>query len=183
MNRNSGHYRRDIDGLRAIAVFMVLMVHAFPKRLPNGYVGVDIFFVISGYLITSILLRDFSINSFSIREFYIRRINRIFPALLLVLVFTMTIGMLVMYPDEYLKMRWSALASTLFSANIKFYLEAGYWDISSKLKPLLHLWSLGVEEQFYLLWPLVIWIIFRKKFSFTVWSLGIIFLSLIINFF
>lgn len=183
MNRNSGHYRRDIDGLRAIAVFMVLMVHAFPKKLPNGYVGVDIFFVISGYLITSILLRDFSINNFSIKDFYIRRINRIFPALLLVLVFTMAMGMLVMYPDEYLKMRWAALTSTFFSANINFYLEAGYWDISSKLKPLLHLWSLGVEEQFYLLWPLIVWIIFRKKFSFIVWSLGIIFLSLTINLF
>lgn len=174
-------YRPDIDGLRAIAVLMVLLVHAFPKTLPNGYIGVDVFFVISGYLITSILLRELGEQSFSIREFYVRRINRIFPSLLLVLVFVIVAGPLIMYPTEYASMGKSMIFSTLFSANVNFFLEAGYWDISSKLKPLLHLWSLGVEEQFYLVWPLVLLLFSRAKRPLLGVSIGVIALSLIVN--
>ncbi|WP_461161452.1 acyltransferase family protein [Simplicispira piscis] len=174
-------YRADIDGLRAIAVSMVLAVHAFPKLLPNGYVGVDVFFVISGYLITSILLGELNQEKFSIRNFYIRRVNRIFPGLLLVLCFCIFFAPLVMYPDEYRLMGGSVLYSVFFAANINFYLEAGYWDIASKLKPLLHLWSLGVEEQFYLIWPLVLFLAHWKKRSVVATSLVILFGSLVVN--
>lgn len=174
-------YRSDIDGLRAIAVSMVLAVHAFPKLLPNGYVGVDVFFVISGYLITSILLREMDQKIFSIKDFYIRRVNRIFPGLLLVLLFCVLLGPLVMYSAEYGLMAKSVFFSAIFSANINFYLEAGYWDVASKLKPLLHLWSLGVEEQFYLLWPLILFWVGRKKLSTVAVSLVVLAASLAVN--
>ena len=141
---NKLEYRPDIDGLRAIAVLMVLAVHASPLTLPNGYVGVDLFFVISGYLISAILCRELAEGRFSIRDFYVRRVNRIFPALVLVLLLCMLIGPALMYPGEYGQMSKSALFSALFSANIHFYMESGYWDVASKLNPLLHLWSLGV---------------------------------------
>ncbi len=174
-------YRSDIDGLRAIAVSMVLAVHAFPKLLPNGYVGVDVFFVISGYLITSILLREMDLKIFSIKNFYMRRVNRMFPGLLLVLLFCVFLGPLIMYSAEYGLMSKSVFFSAIFSANINFYLEAGYWDIASKLKPLLHLWSLGVEEQFYLLWPLILFWAGRKKFSTVAVSLAVLVVSLAVN--
>lgn len=174
-------YRPDIDGLRAIAVSMVLAVHAFPSRLPNGYVGVDVFFVISGFLITSILLRELSEGSYSLRDFYVRRVNRILPGLLLVLMFVLLAGPLVMYSAEYGQMGKSALFSALFSANVHFYLEAGYWDVASKLKPLLHLWSLGVEEQFYVLWPLILWWAHRCRRSPVAVALVVLFLSLATN--
>lgn len=125
-------YRPDIDGLRAIAVLMVLAVHASPASLPNGYVGVDLFFVISGYLITSILCRELAQGDFSIRDFYVRRINRIFPALILVLLACLLLGPALMYPGEYAQMGKSALFSALFSANIHFYLSlaTGMWPAS-----------------------------------------------------
>ena len=180
-SENSLKYRPDIDGLRAIAVLMVLTVHASPGRLPNGFVGVDLFFVISGYLITSILCREFSQERFSVRDFYVRRINRIFPALLLVLLFCLVTGPLWMYPSEYGAMSKSAFFSTLFAANIHFYLESGYWDVASKLKPLLHLWSLGVEEQFYLLWPLVLLWAHRTRRSLVLVCLGWMVVSFAVN--
>ena len=167
--------------MRAIAVLMVLAVHASPSSLPNGYVGVDLFFVISGYLITSILCRELADGKFSIRDFYVRRVNRIFPGLLLVLLSCLLLGPALMYPAEYGLMGKSALFSALFSANINFYLESGYWDVASKLKPLLHLWSLGVEEQFYLLWPLVLLWAYRAKRSMVTVSLAVLFGSLVVN--
>lgn len=174
-------YRPDIDGLRAIAVLMVLAVHASPASLPNGYVGVDLFFVISGYLITSILRREIAQDQFSIRDFYVRRINRIFPALVLVLLVCLLAGPALMYAGEYQQMGKSALFSVLFSANVHFYLESGYWDVASKLKPLLHLWSLGVEEQFYLLWPVLVLWAHRTRRSVVNVSLVVVFASLVVN--
>ncbi len=174
-------YRRDIDGLRALAVIFVLAVHASPAKLPNGFVGVDIFFVISGFLITDILIEDLQSGRFSLKSFYVRRVNRLFPALLLVLISVLLAGSLIMYPDEYLRLGFSAWMSAVFAANVGFYGEAGYWDTSSKLKPLLHLWSLGVEEQFYLVWPLLLCFAFKKRISLLSVALGIAVISLALN--
>jgi peptidoglycan/LPS O-acetylase OafA/YrhL len=149
-------YRPDIDGLRAVAVTLVILVHAFPERMKNGFVGVDVFFVISGFLITSILTGQMHEGVFSLRNFYVHRINRIFPALVLVLAVTLAFGWLALYPDEYKLLGRSAAAGAAFSANVNAYAEGGYWDVDAKLKPLLHLWSLGVEEQFYLIWPVLL---------------------------
>lgn len=174
-------FRSDIEGLRALAVLLVLLVHAFPKSLPNGFIGVDIFFVISGYLITGILLREIREQQFSVLDFYIRRINRIFPALALVLAFSIGLGLLTLYPNELTSLGRSIAAGAGFIANLNFYAEAGYWDTASKLKPLLHLWSLGVEEQFYLIWPLALWIAWRRKWTFTIVCAGLLAVSLIAN--
>ena len=158
-----GVYRPDIDGLRALAVLLVLINHAFPSALTGGFVGVDIFFVISGYLITGIVLNELNSGSFSIVNFYIRRANRIFPSLLLVLVACLGFGWLALYAVEFESLGRSVAAGAGFFANINLYREIGYWDAESKLKPLLHLWSLGVEEQFYLLFPAFVWSIWKYK--------------------
>lgn len=157
-------YRPEIDGLRALAVTLVVLVHAFPSRLPNGFIGVDIFFVISGFLITDILIAQNKAGTFSLVDFYIRRASRIFPALSVVLIASIAFGWASMYASEFKGFGRSVAAGAGFVANINFFLEAGYWDISSKLKPLLHLWSLGVEEQFYLLWPILIWAAWSRSF-------------------
>jgi peptidoglycan/LPS O-acetylase OafA/YrhL len=159
-------YRPEIDGLRALAVLLVILVHAFPEKMPNGFIGVDIFFVISGYLITGILLNQLQSEQFSIRDFYIRRANRIFPALILVLIACLCFGWLSMFADEFKLLGRSVASGAGFIANINLLAEGGYWDISSKLKPLLHLWSLGVEEQFYFLWPVLLWGVWRTRLSF-----------------
>ncbi|MBT5007232.1 MAG: acyltransferase [Halieaceae bacterium] len=150
------NYRPDIDGLRAFSIIAVVVYHAFPTLLPGGFVGVDVFFVISGYLITGIILQGQAKAKFSIIEFYRRRIQRIIPALLLVLLFCLIAGWWVLLPYEYAMLGQQTAASSVFAPNILFWTEAGYFDTNSKLKPLLHLWSLGVEEQFYLLWPLAL---------------------------
>ncbi|MEP4147253.1 MAG: acyltransferase family protein [Halioglobus sp.] len=150
------NYRPDIDGLRAFSIIAVVVYHAFPTLLPGGFVGVDVFFVISGYLITGIILQSQAKAQFSAAEFYRRRIQRIIPALLLVLLFCLVAGWWVLLPYEYAMLGQQTAASSVFAPNILFWTEAGYFDTDSKLKPLLHLWSLGVEEQFYLLWPLAL---------------------------
>lgn len=167
--------------MRAIAVLMVLAVHASPSALPNGFVGVDVFFVISGYLITSILCQELAQDRFSVRDFYVRRINRIFPALLLVLGTCLAIAPWLLYPSERGMLSKSAFFSTVFAANVHFYLESGYWDVASKLKPLLHLWSLGVEEQFYLVWPLLLWGACRARKPLWTVCAGVLVLSFITN--
>lgn len=168
-------YRADIDGLRAIAVLAVVIYHAFPEALPGGFVGVDIFFVISGFLITSILLREIADGSYSIGRFYGRRIKRLFPALALVLVVTLAIGWFVLFRDEFRQLGKHAAAGAAFISNITLWLETGYFDRQSELKPLLHLWSLGVEEQFYFVWPLIIALTVRARMNLTLVaaSLGI----------
>lgn len=149
-------YRADIDGLRAVSIIAVVVFHAFPAVLPAGFIGVDIFFVISGYLITGIVLRGTARGDFALLTFYRRRIQRLFPALLPVLLFCLAAGYVALLPFEYASLGRQAAASAVFIPNLLFWTEAGYFDADSKLKPLLHLWSLGVEEQFYLVWPLLL---------------------------
>jgi peptidoglycan/LPS O-acetylase OafA/YrhL len=158
-------YRPEVDGLRALAVSLVVVFHAFPNVLRGGFIGVDVFFVISGYLITRILVGEALSEGVSITNFYARRILRIMPALLLVLVTVYAAGLLLLLKPEIADLSLQVVASTLFSANVLFWLQAGYFDASSLTKPLLHLWSLGVEEQFYLLWPIVILACGRSKRS------------------
>lgn len=169
-NRSNPHvaYRGDIDGLRAFAVVSVLIFHAFPQYLPGGFVGVDVFFVISGYLITSIILKALDAGEFSFRQFYARRIRRIFPALLVVVLSTLLAGWYVLLPGEYAELAKHSVAGLGFVANVAYWLESGYFDTAAELKPLLHLWSLGVEEQFYLAWPLLLIAAWKLRLAFWV---------------
>lgn len=156
-------YRPDIDGLRAIAVILVVTYHAFPDWIRGGFIGVDIFFVISGYLITTIILSNLDTSRFSFIDFYIRRIKRIFPALIVVLLACYVLGWLVLFADEYKQLGKHIASGAGFLANIISWNESGYFDAAAEVKPLLHLWSLGVEEQFYLLWPFILWSFWKLK--------------------
>ena len=156
-------YRSDIDGLRAVAVLGVVIYHAFPWVIPGGFIGVDIFFVISGYLISGILYKGHREENFSFKEFYARRIRRLFPALITMLVITMAYGWLILLPDEFEQLGKHVAAGTLFIQNIIFWQESGYFDTAASLKPLLHLWSLAVEEQFYIFFPPILLLIWKKK--------------------
>jgi len=158
-------YRPDIDGLRAIAVMLVVNFHAFPEAMPGGFIGVDVFFVISGFLITGIIARELDSRRFSLLGFYDRRIRRIFPALIVVLSAALLLGWLWMLPSAYSKLSADVLASAAFSANIALLLQSGYFDVESAKKPLLHLWSLGIEEQFYLVWPLILMLAARLRLN------------------
>ena len=174
-------YRPDIDGLRAVAILSVLGYHAFPDLLPGGFVGVDVFFVISGFLISSIIFASFEKESFSYVEFYTRRIRRIFPALAVVLAVTFALGWFLLLPDEFKQLGKYTAAGAGFVSNLVSWNEAGYFDNASDTKPLLHLWSLGVEEQFYIFWPLLIGICWRYRFNFLMTTLVIALLSFITN--
>jgi peptidoglycan/LPS O-acetylase OafA/YrhL len=154
-------YRQDIDGLRAISVLAVLLTHAGIGLFSGGFIGVDIFFVISGYLITNIIVREIQVNEFSLMRFYERRIRRILPALFVVVVFTIAVCA-VLYDDAKFKdFGKSVIATTLFVSNINFWKESGYFDGPSQLKPLLHTWSLAVEEQFYIVFPMFMFLVYR----------------------
>jgi peptidoglycan/LPS O-acetylase OafA/YrhL len=163
---NQLNYRADIDGLRAVAVLSVLAFHAFPTVLQSGFIGVDIFFVISGFLISSIILKSLIEGSFSFSDFYIRRIQRIFPALLLVLLCSFVVGWFVLLPLELKELGKHIAAGAGFSSNFILLSESGYFDNLSDSKPLLHLWSLGIEEQFYLVWPFVLYVAWKTKTNF-----------------
>ncbi len=176
-------YRSDIDGLRAIAVLSVVCYHAFPKILFSGFIGVDIFFVISGYLISSIIFSNLENNSFSFVIFYARRIKRIFPALLIVLVSTFIFGWLTLYPEEYEQLCKHIAGGAGFVANFVLWNESGYFDNAEIKKPLLHLWSLAIEEQFYIIWPLLLAFIWKKKWSFVVATATIAVISFTFNIF
>lgn len=154
---NNPHYRPDIDGLRAVAVLSVVIFHAWPTVLPGGFVGVDIFFVISGFLISSIIFKGVAQHSFSLRDFYSRRIKRIFPALALVLVACLSMGWFALLADEYQMLGKHVASAAVFTSNFTLLNESGYFDAAAELKPLRHLWSLGIEEQFYIVWPLLIY--------------------------
>lgn len=158
------HYRPDIDGLRAIAIVSVVIFHTFPKLLPGGFVGVDIFFVISGYLISTIIFRSLEKKSFVFLDFYARRIRRIFPALSFLLVGVMLLGALLLTPEEFKNLGKQAIYGSAFGENIFLITHSGgYWDTATEMKPLMHLWTLAVEEQYYIFYPLICWLLWRLK--------------------
>ena len=159
-------YRADVDGLRAIAVLAVVGFHAFPNWVPGGFIGVDIFFVISGFLISTIIFSNLERGSFSFVEFYSRRIKRIFPALLLVLVACFTFAWFALLPDEYKQLGKHIAGGAGFLSNFVLWRESGYFDNAADTKPLLHLWSLAIEEQFYIFWPLLLAWVWKQKRSF-----------------
>jgi peptidoglycan/LPS O-acetylase OafA/YrhL len=180
---NSSHptYRPDIDGLRAIAVLSVVAFHGFPRVFQGGFVGVDIFFVISGYLISTIIFENLEKGRFSLSEFYARRIKRIFPALLLVLFFCLVYGWFALLADEYKQLGKHILAGAGFVSNFALWRESGYFDNVADTKPLLHLWSLGIEEQFYIFWPLLIWLVWKSKFGLLLLTVSVLFISFVLN--
>jgi peptidoglycan/LPS O-acetylase OafA/YrhL len=156
-------YRADIDGLRAVAVLAVLGFHAFPEVFPGGFVGVDVFFVISGFLITGIILKELQRSTFTLTGFYSRRARRILPALAVVLAACLGFGWLALLPDEFSLLGKHVASSAAFAANFSLWSEAGgYFSPTAGLKPLLHLWSLGIEEQFYLIWPLFLLLLWKR---------------------
>jgi len=167
------HYRPDIDGLRAVAVLAVIGFHYFPHLVTGGYVGVDIFFVISGFLITNIILIDLDRDRFSFRNFYARRVRRIFPALLLVLAAVLAFGWRALFSFELETLGKHVFGGAAFMANILYWQESGYFDPASFSKPLLHLWSLGIEEQFYLLFPGLLYLSRKFKLK-AVYVIGIL---------
>ena len=175
-------YKPHIDGLRALAVLPVIFFHAGFDYFKGGFIGVDIFFVISGYLITNIIIKDLSKKKFSLQNFYLRRARRILPALLFITLISILFATIFL-PDKELKfVSKQAISVVLFVSNFFFWKNTGYFDPNSELQPLLHTWSLGVEEQFYILFPIfliLVWNFFRKKLIFFL--LIIIFLSLFLS--
>jgi peptidoglycan/LPS O-acetylase OafA/YrhL len=158
-------YRADIDGLRAFAVLPVVLFHAGFGLFSGGYVGVDIFFVISGYLITSIISSEIDAGNFSFVRFYERRIRRIFPALYVVVFLSLPFSWWLLTPAQLKDFGQSMVAVTLFASNILFFLESGYFEAASELKPLLHTWTLAIEEQYYLIFPFLL--LFFKRVGWT----------------
>ena len=166
-------YRPEIDGLRAVAVIPVVLFHAGFEPFAGGFLGVDIFFVISGYLITTLIVQEIKDGSFSLSSFYERRARRILPALLVMMVSTTVIGYFVLMPDEYKNLGQSLVATMLFSNNILLGITSGYWDLASQFKPLIHTWSLGVEEQFYLIFPIFMLAISKYCPARFIWAIAI----------
>jgi peptidoglycan/LPS O-acetylase OafA/YrhL len=177
-----------IDGLRALAVLAVILFHF--GFLPNGYLGVDIFFVISGFLITGSLYQNVKENQLSIREFYLRRIRRIIPLVLFITILSIIIGVFVMLPDDLENLAESAFATTLFANNILQAITVkDYWNVINDFKPLMHTWSLGIEEQYYFLYPVIYFIFSGRKIKYilpilifiTVISLALYFMPVFSN--
>lgn len=158
-------YRPDIDGLRAIAVLAVVAFHAFPSKIKGGFVGVDVFFVISGFLISGIIMGSLRNKTFSLLDFYSRRVNRIFPALLLVMLSIWAFSLIALFPVELAQLGKHMLGGATFVSNFVLLDEVGYFDSANETKLMLHLWSLGVEEQFYLIWPIILIFCWRFKLS------------------
>lgn len=155
-------YRREIDGLRALAVVPVVLFHAGVERFSGGFVGVDVFFVISGYLITSILLKQLDAGTFSFAAFYERRARRILPALFLVVACSMVVAWFALIPPDMEDFARSLSYIPVFLTNVFFYRESDYFATGAEWMPLLHTWSLAVEEQYYLLFPLLLWFLWRR---------------------
>lgn len=174
-------YRPDIDGLRAVAVLCVVIFHAFPSLLPGGFIGVDIFFVMSGYLISTIIFESLINCKFSFFEFYLRRAKRIFPSLIVILFFCYVVGWNILFSLEFKGLSKHIFSGSIFLSNMASFMESGYFDVSADFKPLLHLWSLGIEEQFYIVWPLVLWLSWKRKANFKYVIILCIFLSFALN--
>jgi peptidoglycan/LPS O-acetylase OafA/YrhL len=158
-------YRPEIDGLRAFAVLSVVGFHAFPSLLQGGFIGVDIFFVISGFLITSHIFEKLYEGQFSFTDFFGRRIRRIFPALILVMVFSLSFGWFALLSDEYAQLGKHIASGVAFITNFILVDEVGYFDNAAETKPMFHLWSLAVEEQFYVIWPIILWFAWKRHFN------------------
>jgi len=176
-------FRNDINGLRAIAVLPVLFFHAQWPLFSGGFLGVDVFFVISGFLITSLIIENLNTQSFSLISFYDRRVRRILPALLFTCIITTVFAFLLMLPYDLKNYGQSLLATVLSANNILLYLTSGYWSLAAEFKPLYHTWSLAVEEQYYLLIPILLLLafkVFKKSQTFVMFS--IIFMLLIVSF-
>jgi peptidoglycan/LPS O-acetylase OafA/YrhL len=174
-------YRPDIDGLRAVAVLSVVVFHAFPEWISGGFIGVDIFFVISGYLISSIIFSRLNYEAFSFTDFYTRRINRIFPALIVVLISCLTLGWLTLNASEYKQLGKHVVAGAFLISNFVFWNESGYFGSDAITKPLLNLWSLGIEEQFYVIWPFILYFSYKNKFNLLGICIAVTAISFLIN--
>ena len=174
-------YRADVDGLRAVAVLAVIGFHAFPAWVPGGFVGVDMFFALSGFLITSIILAGIERGRFDVADFYARRIKRIFPALLVVITSTYVFGCYVLFDDELKQLGRHVAGGAGFVSNLVLWSEDGYFDFASETKPLLHLWSLGIEEQFYLVWPWVVMGCAHRRLPLLVVTSALLLVSLFIG--
>lgn len=161
------HYRPDLDGLRGIAILAVVGFHAFPDYVRGGFVGVDVFFVLSGFLISTIIIKQLCRSTFTLGDFYVRRARRLFPALALVLAACLLLGWFTLLPEEFKNLGKHIGAASAFILNFSVWREGGYFDPSGARNPMLHLWSLGIEEQFYLVWPLVLLLLWRYKRSLT----------------
>jgi len=162
-HENDARYRADIDGLRAVSILLVVGYHAQPWLVPGGFIGVDIFFVISGFLITGIILTQARAGAFSLLQFYGRRVRRIFPALIVVLAVSYLIGWFVLLPQDFALLGQSTAAGVAFVANLFQLARSGYFAPDAAENPLLHLWSLGIEEQFYIFWPPLLLLLFGSK--------------------
>ena len=180
-NLYATNYRPDIDGLRALAVMAVIAFHAFPERVSGGFIGVDVFFVISGFLITHLLQVGLTKQNFNLRSFYASRVRRLFPSLILVLIACQILGWFALLSDEYKLLGKHISATALLIPNWIIWSESGYFDHAAYTKPLLHMWSLGVEEQFYLLWPLTLCWVFKYKLNAIRLTSILLFGSLLLN--
>ena len=178
--------RIDIDSLRAVSVISVIIFHLDQSFFPNGYLGVDIFFVISGYVITRSILKKYKEKKFKFLNFYFNRIKRIFPVLLVVLLTTFLLALFVLLTADLKRFLESLITSLGFVSNFYFWITGGYFSTNDQLKPLLHLWSLSVEEQFYLFFPFFIFLAFKlsKKINFYLFlTFTILFISFCLNLF
>lgn len=177
----SDRYRADIDGLRGLAVFGVVAFHAWPAYFSGGFVGVDVFFVISGFLISSLVLGAVADGRFTLAGFYSRRARRLFPALVAVLTAALCAGWYLLPGTSFASLGMHTAAASAFIANVAFWRESGYFDVAADAKPLLHLWSLGVEEQFYLTWPLLLVVAYRRRINLVAMTVGLGLLSFALN--